>query len=115
MHPLESIEVVSNLLEHLMGREEPMVQKLAPNPGSRAERFGQLLCPDLHPLEATGGQEGRVASARPESDLAQRVDRLEAEILDLRKALLRIEAVLADAAPPARDDDGEPPSASPAD
>jgi uncharacterized protein YceH (UPF0502 family) len=101
MHPLESIEIVSNLLEHLMSREEPLVRRLAPTPGSRAEKFGQLLCPDLHPAYAADDRPGGGIPSQPDSDLADRVERLEAELLDLRRALQRIETVLAEATPPA--------------
>lgn len=48
MKPLESPDVVRDALRTLMERPEPMVQRI---PGGRAERFAQLLCPNLHPLE----------------------------------------------------------------
>ena len=51
MQPLESLDTVKNMLAALMTREEPLVRELPPAPGSRAERYVQLLCPDLHPLD----------------------------------------------------------------
>src|SRR3954470_13670382 len=61
MHPLESLDVVKDMLRALTEREEPLVRELPPLPGSRAERYVQLLCPDLHPVgpsdaAATGAQ-----------------------------------------------------------
>lgn len=101
MHPLESIEIAGNVLEHLMGRDEPLVQKLPPGPGSRAERYGQLLCPDLHPIDSSAGAAAQAAgepATSADPDLAQRVERLEAEAAELRRAIQRIEAVLSNLA-----------------
>ena len=60
MHPIESLEEAQALLDGLMGRPEPMVRELPPAPGSRAKRYVQLLCPDLHPLDhvSSGGPGG---------------------------------------------------------
>ncbi len=51
MHPLESLEVVEGVLATLAAREAPLVRELPPLPGSRAPRWMQLLCPNLHPLQ----------------------------------------------------------------
>lgn len=85
MHPLESLEVVHNVLDHLMQRDDPLVSRLAPAPGSRAERYAQLVCPDLHPLEAP-----TVQPAPIDSDLAQRVDQLESDVARLSQTLQRL-------------------------
>jgi hypothetical protein len=85
MHPLESIEVVRKILDELMSRQPTMVQRLEPAPGSRAERFAQLLCPDLHPLDGPS-QDPCSAPAAP-SGLDQRVDRLEIEVAQLRRTI----------------------------
>lgn len=52
MHPLESLEVVGNLLDSMRNREAPLVEELPPIPGTRANRWRQLLCPALHPIDA---------------------------------------------------------------
>lgn len=44
MHPLESLEIVNNILEHLGARDQPLVRKLPPAPGGRAERYAHTLC-----------------------------------------------------------------------
>jgi uncharacterized protein YceH (UPF0502 family) len=89
MHSLESIDVVNNVLEHLMSRDEPLARKLAPAPGSRAPRYAQLLCPDLHPLEApaaaVGG--GTTASVASDAGLAARVEALERRVETLSAKL----------------------------
>jgi hypothetical protein len=46
-----SPEAVLEVLEGLMKREEPMVRRLERRPGERSERYMQLLCPTLHPLD----------------------------------------------------------------
>lgn len=93
MHPLDSLEMVKNVLQQLMNRPEPLVKEVAPAPGSRAERFMQLLCPDLHSIE-TGG-----AWAEPEAEVAlpggaltlgQRVTHLESEVAILKAALVKL-------------------------
>lgn len=100
MHPLESVEVVENILDSLITREFPLVKRLSPLPGTRAERFQQMLCPALHPVQAAApsGGGGPVAPVRPVTDAAlqQRVAALEAEVASLR-ALLEAAGFTSDA------------------
>lgn len=110
MHPLESLEAVQALLDQLMDRPEPFVKALPPSPGSRAERYVQLFCPELHPIH-TGGEDGGGARHEPASatrsqssvaahdggaagvtELRARLDRLEAEVATLRAAVERLMA-----------------------
>jgi len=106
MHPLESLEVTTAVLEHLMEREQPLVRRVAPAPGSRATRFAQLLCPNLHPVDAApaapppaaadGGRAGEPPPATPpgEPELASRVTRLEREVASLRQSIERLSEAL---------------------
>jgi uncharacterized protein YceH (UPF0502 family) len=55
MSPFETQEIFDSHLQQLVRRG--LVQRVAPGPGSRAERFIQTLSPDAHPLE-----EGQAAS-----------------------------------------------------
>jgi uncharacterized protein YceH (UPF0502 family) len=100
MHPLESLEMVRNTIELLMNKAEPLVRRLAPEAGSRAERYGQLMCPTLH--EGVGN-EGEGAGEEVDSaerslsaasggggGLGERVAKREAEVLVLRGALERL-------------------------
>jgi len=94
MHPLESLDVVKNTLQFMMDRPDPLVRELPPSPGSRAERYAQLLCPDLHALNApVGEQSGEVQSspaASGGSTLAARVEKLEQELAQLHQVVERL-------------------------
>jgi uncharacterized protein YceH (UPF0502 family) len=102
MHPLESLEVTKGMLDALMTRTEPLVRELPPSPGSRAERYVQLLCPDLHPLDATPvGVAVSPTGATPaqtrvsdDPSLADRVTKLEAEVTSLRVSLQKLASSL---------------------
>jgi len=112
MHPLESLDVVKSMLRAMQERDEPLVRELPPAPGSRAERYAQLLCPTLHPLDAPPSSAPservaaeRAASERPsalaasvassivrssDTSLVDRVAALESEVRTLRDALRRL-------------------------
>src|SRR5438477_419030 len=49
MIAIESLDHLATILGTLIDRG--FVRRLPPSPGSRAERYVQLLCPDLHPLD----------------------------------------------------------------
>jgi uncharacterized protein YceH (UPF0502 family) len=93
MHPMDTLDVVRDMLRALREREEPLVRDLPPSPGSRAERYGQLLAPDAHPMEDTpvGTPSGAPSSLNPANgSMAERVSKLEAEVAELRLALERL-------------------------
>jgi uncharacterized protein YceH (UPF0502 family) len=94
MHPLESLDVVKNMLRALSEREEPLVREVPPSPGSRAERYAQLLCPELHPIDAPTAAEAAAPKAfsgpAPSASLSARVEVLEGEVAALREALRRL-------------------------
>jgi uncharacterized protein YceH (UPF0502 family) len=85
MTQLESLEAVLAVLSSLT--ERGYARRLEPAPGSRAERYVQLLCPDLHPIEAPrGAYEARDdAQARP--DVLARIEALEAKVARLEEEL----------------------------
>lgn len=91
MHPLESIEVVEGVLKGLMDRDPPMLRELPPAPGTRAARYVQLLCADLHPLDAPraahAGSAAPAAAAAASPALAVRIETLEVEVERLRHTL----------------------------
>lgn len=95
---LSTLESAQAVLDGLMQREEPMVRRLPRRPGERAERWMQLLCPDLHPLDgpvahaAAEGGSATVGSSRDAqaSDLRERVERLEHEVERLRTLVERL-------------------------
>ena len=67
MSPLESIAAVRGVLNNLINRNPAMAREFPPIPGTRAETYMQLLCPDLHPLgyvpQGFAGAAGGVAAS----------------------------------------------------
>lgn len=86
MHPLDSLETVQNVLETLASRGEPLVRELPPSPGSRAPRWMQLLCEDLHPIVAVGPVSAQAPRAEAPTHPTASGDRLAA--LEARVAAL---------------------------
>jgi uncharacterized protein YceH (UPF0502 family) len=91
MHPLESLEVVKNLLEALMQREQPLAKQIPPAPGSRAERYVQLLSPALYPEDPVASPlASNDEPSQAQSSLQERLMALEAEVAALRSALSKL-------------------------
>jgi uncharacterized protein YceH (UPF0502 family) len=99
MHPLESLESTQAVLNGLIARAEPMLRDFPPSPGSRAKRYVQLLCPELHPLDhvSQGTDSADDFSALPAragdqapKGLVERVDQLESEVRQLRQSVLKL-------------------------
>lgn len=88
MHNLSSLDVVEQALTFLMDRDPPLVRELPPAPGSRAKRYAQLLCPDLHPLDAPAAVSEHTDAAP--SGLSERVAALEAEVARLRSVIVKL-------------------------
>lgn len=90
MTPLESTEIVQNILSTLMQRDPPLARQVPPAPGSRAPRFVQLLSPDLHPIDtaaASPAPRSATIAERSDGDLAGRVNELEQQVRQLRDEL----------------------------
>ena len=90
MAPIESLDQLASILATLI--ERGYVRRLPPLPGSRAERYVQLLSPDLHPLDAPAvAYTASAGTPRPvagvPSDLVERVVALETEVARLREQL----------------------------
>jgi uncharacterized protein YceH (UPF0502 family) len=90
MSPMESLEVAQGLVAALMNREEPLVKELPPAAGSRAGRYMQLLCAELHPVDAAVAAVTTAPVTAVSSALADRVAKLENEILELRDDLRKL-------------------------
>jgi len=88
MVPIESLDELSALLTSLI--ERGLARRLSPAPGSRAERYVQLLSPDLHPLDAPAPvavSAPAVPVATPVAELSARVAALEEQVGHLREQL----------------------------
>jgi uncharacterized protein YceH (UPF0502 family) len=99
MHPFESLDAVKNMLTALSTREEPLVRELPPAPGSRAERYAQLLCPDLHPLDLPTGEAGQESASAPSGGLSARVDALQVQVAMLKDALRKLASAIGEPDP----------------
>ena len=108
MHHLDTMEIVKESLGKLMNREQPLARQIAPSPGSRAERYGQLLCPDAHPIDApasdAGVPEGAVAASPSNRSLTQRIEQLEGQVATMRTVLSRMAQALGEPDPFAGED-----------
>jgi uncharacterized protein YceH (UPF0502 family) len=110
MHPLESIERVKEVLRALAERPEPYAKEIPPSPGSRAERYVQLLCPALHDF----GDAARPASTPATvglsagNPLATRVTQLEAEVRSLRELVSKLASAVGEEAIAHQVSDGLP-------
>lgn len=93
MQPLDSMDIVQNILDSLIKREAgALVQELPPAPGSRAKRYAQLLCPGAHPLDAppsAGGSSDEPASHQSHHAGGTRTGPSNAELLERIESLER--------------------------
>ena len=97
MAPMDSLDAAKDFLRELMEHaDQPLAKMIPPSPGSRAERYVQLLCPDLHPLDApaTGSFAGFTETAPAAASLSQRVTALEAEVASLKLLVTKLATAL---------------------
>ena len=106
MVPFESLEAVKQMLDALMGREVPLVRELPPSPGSRAERYVQLLAPDAHRVEIVESGEPATITAGGISapggsplSLSERIARLEAQVQTLHRVVRQFATTLGEPDP----------------
>ena len=88
---IDSPEALHELLRTLL--DHGFVKRVPPGHGSRVERYVQLLCPDLHPIEATERPRPAATGSVP-GDLSARVTALEAEVERLSSQLRGLAAKL---------------------
>jgi uncharacterized protein YceH (UPF0502 family) len=100
MHPLESIERVKEVLRALAERPEPYVKEIPPMPGTCAERYVQLLCPDLHDItDAAQAAPSPAPAGSPASNsLAERITQLESEVRRLRDLVSKLASAVGEEA-----------------
>lgn len=95
MHPFEDLNLVHLTLNHLMGREPPLVALLPRQPGTKEARYTHLLCgsvetPEQSPVSSTTSATSIQAAAGPEAapsteQLEKKVAHLEKEVADLQR------------------------------
>lgn len=95
MQAMDSLETVKGLLNAMATRDEPLVREIPPAPGSRAERYVQSLCPDLHPLNVATSA---AAVSRPGSE-PSRIEQLEEELERVKTALRKLAAAVGEGDP----------------
>lgn len=94
MSPIESLDAAKGLLRALNERPEPLAKEIPPSPGSRAERYVQLLCPDLHVTDNAAVSAMPSVEVSVDPTLSDRVTKLEADVQTLREGLLRLSRAL---------------------
>jgi uncharacterized protein len=95
MQAFESIEAVSGFLRSMLEKPQPLVQRQPPAPGTRAEKYGQLLTGgetfESSADESGDGESTVEAAGKPaDSALTDRVTVLEREVGLLRDALRKL-------------------------
>jgi hypothetical protein len=99
MHPFDSLEVVESVLKVLSERtapQFPLVRELPPAPGSRAPRWMQLLCEDLHPVSMVASPLAAPVRVEAGPSAMDRVTALEARMASLEEKLEAQSAVVAE-------------------
>ncbi len=87
MVSLPTLDDLQAVLDQLLSRQ--MVTRIPPSPGSRAERFAQLLSPEAHPIDEIQPVSTVPGTSRGEA-IAQRLGDLENRVAELEERLERI-------------------------
>ena len=90
MSPVDTLDIARDLLRALGDRPEPLAKEIPPSPGSRAERYVQLLCPGLHAIDAASTSTSAAPSAAADPSISERVAALEMEVTALREQVRKI-------------------------
>ena len=88
------ISSVEGFLEELQDRAPekggPLVIKLARTPGTREQRWAHLLCGPVIESQTGGEYSSRSTDGSSSSNTAQRIERLEAEVAQLRETVQKL-------------------------
>ena len=101
MSPLNTLDDAKTMIRALGEHAEPLVKEIPPAPGSRAERYVQLLAPDAHPIDAAATPVSTTSAAASPAGrgLADRVAALESEVATMRSALRKLAAAVGEPDP----------------
>jgi uncharacterized protein len=88
MTPLATLEQVEEVLQELLGREEPMITRLPRQPGRKEHRFAQLLGGEIEP------EAGDMPAPPPAVQQVQadnvRISELERQVAELQQKLAEL-------------------------
>ena len=87
LHRFETLEDVQSALQKLMQRDPPLAKVLPRQPGTKESRYAHLLAGDVVEAEAPAQLGQTVGYNQADAD---RIDRLEAEVADLRRELSEV-------------------------
>jgi uncharacterized protein YceH (UPF0502 family) len=91
MGEVESLEKAAEVVRALIERDEPYVRRQPPVPGSRAEMYVQLIATGGHQAPTSATESGPAqAPVVTGAGLADRVTKLEAEVIGLREKLMKL-------------------------
>ncbi len=95
LHKFQELTEVEATLQALMTRDEPLVIKLARQPGRKEPRYAHLLCgePELEPEEHPPRLEAATLQVRSENE---RISKLEDEVESLRQSLAELKQQFVD-------------------
>ena len=96
MYNFDDLASVEVCLDHLTERQpEPLVTKLARQPGAREPRYAHLLSGEVRPSEPDA-QPAPVQTLAPQGTSADRMAKLESDIDELRSEVLELKEQLSD-------------------
>ena len=96
MYNFDDLASVEVCLDHLTERQpEPLVTKLARQPGVREPRYAHLLSGEVRPSEPDA-QPAPVQTLAPQGTSADRMAKLESDIGELRSEVLELKEQLSD-------------------
>jgi uncharacterized protein YceH (UPF0502 family) len=101
MHSIETMEAAQEILRGMMspqGERPVLVKEVPPPPGSRGNRFVQLLCPTLHRLDVASPGSGGDDAPAGEANL-DRVQKLEEQVSALNAAIRELAKKLGEQEP----------------
>jgi len=88
--PLKDVTEAEAVLERLARREDgPFVVRLPREPGKRESRYAHVFYGDIDVESAASPDDGEASGSVADNLLAQRIERLEAEVAELKALLAR--------------------------
>lgn len=105
MHRFEGLDQVEAALQRLMQREPPLAAVLPRQPGTKEARYAHLMSGDIDSaalehatvgLDHSAVRSPAMAGSPPDSDLRDRISRMEEEVVELRSRIDELTQELAE-------------------